>query len=172
MLSCRTDPAASGIHGRSTGFRDPNDGSGLTRPLGCHCPEERLADQVRGDPIAQCISDDFSREEVFMGSQIEPAFFCGHIGHVADPDLVRPRCLKLLIQQILRHGKGMLRIRRGLELSLLLAPYPQLLPDPSDPADPYLTPCAASSCCNLSGPQVSRVLLWAAFISTSSLPSS
>jgi hypothetical protein len=34
----------------------------------------------------------------------------------------------------------MLGIGRGLELSLLLAPYPQLLPDPSDPADPYTHP--------------------------------
>jgi hypothetical protein len=32
----------------------------------------------------------------------------------------------------------MLGIGGGPELSLLLAPYPQLLPDPSNPADPYL----------------------------------
>src|SRR5512135_1265088 len=37
---------------------------------------------------------------------------------------------------------------------------------------PTLTPWSLSSCCNLSGPYVSRVLLWAALISTSSLPSS
>src|SRR5512136_1353496 len=37
---------------------------------------------------------------------------------------------------------------------------------------PTFTPWPLSSCCNLSGPYVSRVLLWAALISTSSLPSS
>src|SRR5512139_1606819 len=37
---------------------------------------------------------------------------------------------------------------------------------------PTLTPWSLSSCCNLSGPQVSRVLLWAALISASNLPSS
>src|SRR4030043_776970 len=34
----------------------------------------------------------------------------------------------------------MFGIGGGLELSLLRAPYPQLLPNPSDPADPYLHP--------------------------------
>src|SRR4030042_3265495 len=37
---------------------------------------------------------------------------------------------------------------------------------------PTLTPQSLSSCCNLSGPYVSRVLLWAALISTSNRPSS
>src|SRR4030042_5558860 len=37
---------------------------------------------------------------------------------------------------------------------------------------PTLTPWSLSSCCNLSGPYVSRVLLWAALVSTFNLTSS
>ena len=75
-----------------------------------------------------------------MPCQIKPTFFCGNIRNVTQPDFVRSRCLKLLLDQILCHREGMLGIGRGLELSLLLAPDPQLLPDPSDPADPYAHP--------------------------------
>jgi hypothetical protein len=42
------------------------------------------------------------------------------------------------MEQIPCHWESMPGICGGLELSPLLAPYPQLLPNPSDPADPYL----------------------------------
>ena len=87
------------------------------------------------DPRA--IPDNLSVEKVFMGGTVEPALFRGYIGQIADPDLVRRCCLKVLFQEIFRHGECMLRIRRGLELLDLLAAYPELLPDPSDPKDTH-----------------------------------
>ena len=38
--------------------------------------------------MAHGIADDFSREDVFMSGQVEPAFFGGNIGNVTDPSFV------------------------------------------------------------------------------------
>ena len=70
-----------------------------------------------------------------MSRAVEPAFFGGHVGQIADPDLIRRRRLKVPFQIVLRDGKRMFGVRRRLELLDLLAPQPEFLPDPPDPAD-------------------------------------
>ena len=60
-----------------------------SRPFGCHGLEQRLAHKVLGDPTTHGISNDLSREEVLMPCQIEPAFFCGDIGDVTNPNFIR-----------------------------------------------------------------------------------
>src|SRR5208337_1957083 len=106
------------------------------RAFDVHRFEERLLHQVRGHPMSQGVADDLPVEEVFVGSAVEPAFFGGHVGQIAHPDLVWSHRLKVLFQEVLRHRKGMFRVRRRLELLDLFAPQSQFLPDPSDLAYP------------------------------------
>ena len=140
------------------------------RPFDPDGLKERALNKVRGDPRSQGIADDLSVEEVLVGGAVEPAFFCRDIRDVAHPDLVWCRHLELLFHEVCRHGQGMCRIGRRPELLRLGASYPELRPDPPYRETPTVMPWAARSFCNLSGPQVWRVLLWAALISASSRP--
>ncbi len=79
----------------------------MGRASGLHCPEERLYEELRGHPRSQGVADNLAVEEILMGGTVEPAFIGGHVAQIAHPDLVGRRCLKLPIEQVLRHGESM-----------------------------------------------------------------
>jgi len=70
-----------------------------------------------------------------MASNVQPAFVGGHIGYITDPHLVWSCNRKLLPQDILSDGKGMLRISGSLEFPFLFAAYAELPPNSLDPAN-------------------------------------
>ena len=71
-----------------------------------------------------------------MAGKIQPAFPSGDVSDIAQPDLVRRGCLKLLIQQILRHRQRMPRVSRNLEPPFLPATQAKLPANPLDPVNP------------------------------------
>src|SRR5450756_1856004 len=84
------------------------------------------ADQVLRHALCHGIPYDFSGKKIFMPSKIQPAFPCGDVSDIAQPDLVRRGCLELLIQQVPRHGQRMPRVRRNLKLPFLPATQAEL----------------------------------------------
>jgi hypothetical protein len=77
------------------------------RPLARHSPEQRLTDQILGDPGSHGISHDLSAVHILVPCQIEPAFLCRDVGDITELDLIRRCRLKLLLKQILRYRQGM-----------------------------------------------------------------
>lgn len=69
--------------------------------LGRHGAEKGLTHQVLRHSFAHRVSHDLAGEEVFMASEIEPAFGGGDVGDIRYPDLIGSISRKILIQKIL-----------------------------------------------------------------------
>src|SRR5512139_1167123 len=105
----------------------------LGRSLHRHRPEERLLDQVLRYPVTKGIADHLFAEKVLVPRKIQPPLVSRDVGDVTHPYPIRPQHLEVLSQKVLSYRHIVLRVGRRLELPLLSAPYPKLLPYPLDP---------------------------------------
>ena len=87
------------------GHRSPTAGTRCCQRL-CHALVHRVAHQLAG-------------EHVLDAGQVKPSLAGGHIDDVSHPGFVRPGRCKGLIEQVVGHRQGMIRVRGGLELALL-----------------------------------------------------
>jgi len=113
-----------------------------------------MDDQVLRHALCHGITYDFSGKKILMAGKIQPAFPSGDVSDITQPDLVRRGCLELLIQQVLRHGQRMPRVRRGLELPFLPATQAEFPANPLEPVNPTTIPLSAKSRFKHSGSDV------------------
>lgn len=66
--------------------------------LGGYGPQEGLVDQILCHALSHGITYDFSGKKILMTGKVQPAFPCGNVSDVRQPDLVRRGCLEFLIQ--------------------------------------------------------------------------
>lgn len=71
------------------------------------------------EPITGIPADDAAGEQVDDNGQIEPALAGPSVGNINTPFLVRPGCVKILVDDVGCNRKGMLAVRRALETPLL-----------------------------------------------------
>lgn len=71
---------------------------------------QRIAYQAGGHPFGHRPADHLARKQVQHDGQVQPAFVRARVGHVADPELVRPLRGEFLLQQVLRHRKRRCRL--------------------------------------------------------------
>lgn len=100
------------------------------RPLSSNGPPQRLRRELLRHPRPKRIAHHLACEDVLDAGQIEPSFIGGDVGNVAHPGFVRARRGEGLFQQVRRHREAMVRVCRGLELSLLFAAQAKLAPQP------------------------------------------
>ena len=103
------------------------------RPLSANSPPQRLRCQFLRHARAERVADHLTGEDVLDARQVEPSFVGGDIRDIADPGFVWSRRREGLLQQVRRHREAMARIRRRLELALLLATQAKFPPQPNDP---------------------------------------
>jgi hypothetical protein len=84
--------------------------------------------------IAHGPTDDFAGEQVEDHDQVKPALAGRDIGDIGEPDLIGPVGDKGPVEQVLRHGEGMLAVGRA-DAKAARRPRPDavLAHDPCDP---------------------------------------
>lgn len=75
-----------------------------------------IANQVGRHAFVHGPADHHPRIQIDDHCQIQPAFLRMQVGDVTHPFLIWRRCLEILLEQVLCHWQGVLRIGRGLEL--------------------------------------------------------
>ena len=95
------------------------------RPLGGGCAPESVRRQGLRHAITHCISNDFAGEDVLHAGQVKPSLAGLDIRDISHPRFVWPSRRECLIQQIICHGKIVIRVRRRLEFALLRAAQSQ-----------------------------------------------
>ena len=85
---------------------------------------QRLQNPFMTQGCAYTPSHDHPGKKVDKNCQVQPSATAGKIGYIADQNLVRSADRKVTVEQILCHGKTMLRIRRNTETPLWFEPQP------------------------------------------------
>lgn len=108
--------------------------------LATYRPPQGLRRQVLRHSWSHRVANQLARKNVFHSGQVQPTFVGHHVRDVGHPGVVRPGWRERLVQQVFGHWESMARVRRRLELALLLAPQAQLLPQPYDAVTPCIEP--------------------------------
>ena len=111
-------------------------------PLPIHKRLDRFFQSIQATFRLQGVSGmeayDLTGVRIGDQAQIQEPLIGADIGDIAHPYLVRFGDRKLLSQDILSHGKGMLRISGSFEFPLLYATDAKLFPNTLDPMDTHL----------------------------------
>lgn len=113
-------------HGNSIDCRDQNEESVLSRDALLKQLEIMPEDKTFRHPLAHCITDDLTGEDILVAGKVQPTLCNGNIGDITQPDLAWLVCLKNLIQKIGGHRQVVLRVGGCPEFLLLLAFYTQV----------------------------------------------
>jgi hypothetical protein len=75
-------------------------------------------DQLPGHALAHCEANHLTAQQVDDDRERDPPFLCPEIGDVAGPSPIGRRDAKPAVQQVWRHRKTMITVRRRFELAL------------------------------------------------------
>ena len=85
------------------------------------------------------IADQFTGKNILDASEVEPSLVSGDVGDVGHLGFVWAGRREGLIEQIFRDWQVVIRVRRRLEIPLLLAAQAKLAPQTRDAVAPRLT---------------------------------
>jgi hypothetical protein len=98
-------------------------------PLDCH--DQRSDGEFGAHMIAHCPADHFGGEEIEDHGQVKPTFAGRDVGDVGQPNPIGAVGHKGLVEQVWRHGQGMIAVGRAYAIAAWGSSPDAMLPDGS-----------------------------------------